>query len=430
MALGARPGMNTPAGSHWLNSKRLTVYSLAFISVYLFLGVYLILKFKHGVDPQGIPLGCDFIVFWGASHLALAGQAAGVYDPHLLLVAEKAALPGIGFATASPWQYPPMFLLLVLPLALLPYFAALVLYLAGTAWLYVSVVGKILPRPEVLLPLLAFPAVFINTGGGQNGFLTTALISGALLLLQSRPALAGVLIGLLTIKPQLGLLLPLALVSGRYWRTLFFACVTAATFLMVSLAVLGVDTLDAFLSRLPVVAGWLSDGILPLKKMPTVFALLRLLDAPAAVAYAVQGAVALGVAAAVILVWLRRGDASLRAAALIVGSLLVSPYLYDYDLVWLAPALAWFTEYALRRGWRRGEREMLVAAWLLPGVVLLLYNTLHVQLASLVLLAFFVMIVRRALGDALPGQAQQPGRTWSGRATAGRAGLLSRHRSA
>jgi len=399
---------------HWLTRQRLILYCCAFLSVYLFLAIYLPLTLKHGADPQGNPLGCDFVVFWSASHLGLGGHAAAAYDPQMLFEVERQqALPQIDFKAQSTWQYPPGFLLLVLPLALLPYFPSLLLYLLGTLAVYAAVVRSILPRPGSLLPVLAAPAVFINAGGGQNGFITAALISAALLSLQSRPAWAGLLIGLLTIKPQLGLLLPLALIGGRHWRALLFACLGALAWQGLSLAVLGADTLQAFLSRLPVVAGWLADGLMPMKKMPTVYALLRLLGAPAAAAYAAHAVVAFLAAIAVAWIWWRRLDRSLCYAALIVGTLLVSPYLYDYDLVLLAPALMWFAEYALRRGWKRGEREVMVVAWLMPGLVVALYALLHVQLAVLALLALFGVILRRGweewrkAGPPLPTPALQ-----------------------
>ncbi|MBV8062043.1 MAG: DUF2029 domain-containing protein [Nevskia sp.] len=394
---------------HWLTRQRLILYSCAFLSVYLFLALYLPLTLKHGADPQGNPLGCDFVVFWSASHLGLSGHAAEAYDAQRLFDVERhLALPLVDFKAQSTWQYPPGFLLLVLPLALLPYFPSLLLYLAGTLAVYAAVVRRILPRPGSVLPVLAAPAVFINAGGGQNGFITTALISAALLLLETRPAWAGLLIGLLSIKPQLGLLLPLALLCGRHWRALLFAVFGTIAWQGLSLAVLGSDTLPAFLSRLPVVAGWLADGLMPMKKMPTVYALLRLLGAPASAAYAAHGAVALSAAAAVAWIWWARLDRSLRYAALLVGTLLVSPYLYDYDLVWLAPALMWLAEYGLRRGWRRGEREVMVAAWLMPGLVVVLYALLHVQLAVLVLLALFGVILRRAVEERQAGTAALP----------------------
>ena len=392
---------------HWLNRQRLVVYSCAFLAVYVALWGYWILKLNRGVDPGGVPLGSDFITFWGASHLALSGHAASAYDPQLILPAERAAIPWADFKAILSWQYPPTFLLLVLPLALLPYFPSLLLFLGASFAAWLAVQRRILPRREALLPLLAFPGVFVNAGAGQNGFLTAALLAGALLLLDARPLLAGVLIGILTIKPQLGLLLPLALACGRYWRVLAFAAAAAAAFLALSLAVLGPGTLQAFAARLPVLAQWLAQGNLPLRLMPTFYAMTRLLGAPAAVAAAVQGAAALFAAGAVAWIWLRCADRSLRNAGLIAGTLLVSPYLYDYDLVCLAPALAWYVEHALRKGWHRGERELLVAVWLLPGAALVWHYLLHLQPSALLLLVFLLMILRRAGEEASQATAMK-----------------------
>lgn len=385
---------------HWLNRQRLVVYSCAFLAVYVALWGYWILKLNRGVDSNGIPLGSDFITFWGASHLALSGKAVAAYDPQLILPAEQAAIPWVRFKAIQSWQYPPTFLLLVLPLALLPYFTSLLLFLGTTFAALAMALRRVLPQRAVLLPLLAFPGVFVNAGSGQNGFLTAALIAGALALLDTRPLLAGLLIGALTIKPQLGLLLPLALLCGRYWRVLACAALAAAAFLALSLAVLGPGTLQAFAARLPVTAQWLVQGNLPLRLMPSFYALTRLLGAPIIAAEIIQAASALFAAGAVAWIWLRCADCSLRAAGLIAGTLLASPYLYDYDLVWLAPALAWCVEYGLRRGWRPRERELLVAVWLLPGLALACQYLLHWQPSALLLLALLLMILRRAREEA------------------------------
>jgi hypothetical protein len=384
---------------HWLNQERLRLYSCAFLVVYLSVWVYFVCTYDHGVDRNGVPLGSDFIAFWSASHLALSGQALSAYDPQQMLAAERGAVPWADFKAFLSWQYPPTFYLAVLPLALLPYFYSLLLFLGATLAAFLAAMRRVLPQPQAWLPLLAFPGVFINAGCGQNGFLTAALITAALSLLETRSAWAGLLIALLTIKPQLGLLLPLALLCGRQWRALGYATLGTILFGALSVQVLGVATLQQFQARLPVVAQWLAEGNLPLKKMPTFFAMARLFGAPLGLACAVHGAVALFAAGAVAWVWLRCADAALRAAALVVGTLLVTPYLYDYDLVWLAPALGWFVTYALRTGWRPLEREVLVAAWLLPGVVLILHHILQAQLAALVVLTFFLVILRRAVDE-------------------------------
>ncbi|GAC1622795.1 MAG: glycosyltransferase family 87 protein [Nevskia sp.] len=397
---------------HWLDRERLRVYPIIFLVLYLVLGAAWVLKSRHGIDINGKPLGYDFIAFWSASKLVLAGHAADAYDVQALGAAELAAMPGI--KSPNPWQYPPTFLLLVAPLSLLPYLLSYVAFIAATLAGYLAVVRRIIRIPGSLTPLLAFPGIYLNLVGGQNAFLTAALIGAALLSLEARPVLAGLLLGLLTIKPHLGLLVPIALVCGGHWRALASAAITAIAFLALSAGLLGSSTAVAFVARLPQVADWVAANTLPLAKMPTFFSLIRLPGLPIAAAYAVQAVVAAMVAAITGWLWRRGGAMELRNAALVAGSLLTTPYLFDYDLAWLALAIAWFTVYALRSGWRRGERELLVAAWLLPMLVAPLSLVLHLQASALVVLALFLMIARRALASAAIPDTFEPARSNTG----------------
>ena len=133
-------------------------------------------------------------------------------------------MPGIKYLFA--WHYPPVFHLAVLPLALLPYLWSYALWAAGTLALYLAVLRRLVPGPYTVWLLLAFPAAFLNVMHGQNGFITVALLAGAVMTLERRPWLAGLFIGLLCYKPQLGLLLPLVLLAGRHWIAFLSAALT------------------------------------------------------------------------------------------------------------------------------------------------------------------------------------------------------------
>src|SRR5262249_22159756 len=133
------------------------------------------------------------------------------------------------------WLYPPLLLLAVTPLALLPYPIALVVWQGASFALYLAVIAAILRRirhADITVARLwlrcaiAFPAVFINLGHGQNGFLTAGLFGAALVALPQRPLLSGVLFGLLAYKPQFGLLIPVALLAAGQWRTVLAAGIT------------------------------------------------------------------------------------------------------------------------------------------------------------------------------------------------------------
>jgi len=384
---------------HWLNRKRLTVYPRIFLAVVLVVAAAWALTANQMVDCEGKPLGADFIEFWSASRLALSGHPADPYSLPLIFQAEKQAVPASD--RLFPFFYPPSFLLLILPLGLVPYLPAYCLWMALTLALYVLVFRGIFKGRTAMWCLAAFPGLWVTLIHGQNAFLTAALAAGAILCLRRRPLLAGVLIGLLSIKPQLALLFPIALIATGAWRALAASIATALALLGVAVAAFGRATLEAFQHHLPDAAALLLGGAIPLAKMPSVFALVRLLGAPLDAACAAQALMALSAVAALWHVWRHSLDWHLRGATLMTASLLVSPYLFDYDLAWLAFPIAWVTVLGVRDGWIAGEREVLAGAWLLPLLIAPLTTMLHLQPGPLVLGALLWVLVRRA-NTALP----------------------------
>lgn len=315
------------------------------------------------------------------------------YDVYAIFEAEKAAVPAL--KTVYAWYYPPTFFLLVLPLSLLPYLVAYALFIASSFAAYFAVVRRIAPVAGATALLLGFPGVFVNAFHGQNAFLTAAIAGAALLCLDRRPVLAGVLIGLLAIKPHLALLFPVALLCTRAWKTIVAAAVTTLAFCVLSVAIIGVQTLEPFLGSLDFARSVLERGVLPWAKMPTVFAFVSLLGGGTALAYVLHAFVALLAVAAVIWVWRRSQPLALRASALVAATFLVSPYVFDYDLAWLALPLGFLAVDGIRRGWLRGEREVLLAAWLLPMVGTAFATATALQLGPIVSLGLLVLVLRR-----------------------------------
>lgn len=390
---------------HWLGEPRLYAYSLiALAIVAATYAVWIWLSLPGLIDPRGKPVGYDFIAFWSAARLALDGHPEAVFDWDTIAAMHKVAVPGLS-GMLFPWHYPPTSLLAVLPLGLLPYPAALAGFLAATAGLWFVLVRRLDPDPRVWLVVLAMPAGLFNLLDGQNAFLTAALAGFALLLLDRRPWLAGLLIGLLAIKPHLALLFPVALVAAGRWRTIAAAALTVAVLTAASLAAFGWDTWAAFLHYLPTMRsiadnGWVPWGLIP---SPYIFALS--LGLPAAIASALQAAALFGAAAAVWRVWrMPAAPFEAKAAVLLAGSMLVSPYFFSYDLMWAGFAAAWLYLLGRRRGFRRGEREVLLAAWLAPVLMAPLYAATHVQIGFPITVALLAIALRRArIGAAVAG---------------------------
>ncbi len=397
---GGETGRPAEAGRHWLIARRVRIYPRIIIALYLISLVALVLLSKDSIDPLGRPLGADFITFWASSHLTLNGDPAAAFDGAKIMVAEQQAVPAND--KLFLWHYPPMFMLVVLPLALLPYILSFLAWNLLTLAAFAATVRKIAPAAATVWLTLAFPLTYVNFSHGQTGFLTAALFGGSMVLLGRRPVLAGILIGLLCFKPHLGILLPLALICGRHWRAFLAASATTVAFALTSVAVVGLESWRAFLENIPLVRQVFEEGMLPWVKMPGFFPSLRLLGVDATLAYALHAILALAVAAIVAWVWWRKTPIPLAAAVLVTGTLLATPYSFDYDLVLLAIPIALLGWEGYRNGWMAWEREILVLAGVIPMAAPAIAAITHVQFSFLILLALFAIATRRAVAQAHP----------------------------
>jgi len=201
-----------------------------------------------------------------------------------------------------------------------------------------------------------------NLSVGQTGMLTAALFGGGLVLLRDRPAVAGILFGLLTCKPQFGILVPVALLCGGHWRTILVAVLTAFATVVVSAAIFGTAPWVAFFHSLPAASqAMLVDGRVGLIKLQSVFGVVRVLGGSPELAWAIQGVLVAGLALAVGWLWRRPVGADLKAAALAIAALLATPYVFIYDLVLLAVPMA----FLVRAGLTRRDSLALAVAFVL-----------------------------------------------------------------
>ena len=382
----------------WLTRERARAYAGIFLVMSLAgLAVWVALS-SGGLDRLGKPLGADFIIFWTGSSMALSGHGAQVYDVAVHHAAQSRLFHrDVGY---FPFLYPPIYLLVCLPLALMPYFVALAAWLAVTGLAYWRVARAWLGERFGLLPIVAFPAVLVNVGHGQNGFLTTALFGGATLLLNRRPIVAGILFGCMAYKPQLGLVIPLALMAAGRWKTIAAAAATVLVLAGLSVAVFGPDTWRAFLAISPLARAVLDQGLVAYPKLQSAFAAVRLLHGGLGLAYGIQIAVTLAACAGLVLLQRRSFRGGAEGPAMVTAALLASPYLLDYDLVLLAIPLAWMTREGVRTGFRPWEKVTLLAAFVLPIASRSIASSLGLPLAPLVIGALFVLVLRRGLEPA------------------------------
>lgn len=383
----------------WLTPARARGYSLILLGVCAIAFAGWIALSDGLVDRNGKPVGTDFSNVYAAGTLTWQGRPAQAYQPALQHAAEKAVFDGRDVPFFG-WHYPPFFFAIAFLVAAIPYAWGLSVWLAAGLAAYLATLRAILPRPETLLLAAAFPAVFVNIGHGQNGFLTAALLGGALHWLDRRPWLAGLLIGCLAYKPQFGVLIPIALLAGRRWSTIGAAIATVAALVAVSFAALGGSVWQAFAASLNFTQTVvLEQGGTGFEKIQSIFSALRMWGAGVQLAYAAQLALALMLAAS--LAWLWQSDAAfeIKASALATASLLATPYVLDYDLVVLAIAIAFYARHGLSRGFRDFEISLLAAAWIMPLMSRGLAGATGIPLGLLVMLALYVFTMWRAVRD-------------------------------
>jgi hypothetical protein len=389
----------------WLTPVRIRCAAAIMLALGLALfAADLWLHTRHGVlDAKGEQLGRDFVNYWAGARAAAGGHAAMAYRPQAFDAFQK-ALTGPD-AQPKLYSYPPPAMLLALPLAAAPYLPAFLLWTVAGAVVAASLLASRFGWGWALVAAMAAPAFQFDAAVGQNGAFSAGLLAGGVLLLPKRPILAGVLFGLLCYKPQLGLMIPVALLAGRCWRALFAAAATVLIAVAASTALFGVDAWLGFLHGLPLHRALLEQDRLMWRYVPTVFVAVRWLGGASGLAYAVQALSALAAAAVVFAVW--RGEAAMRlkGVTLLVAVFLATPYAWGYDLVMLTPAACWYWEEAEAEGWRPWERLALAAMIAAPALAAPMVTRTHLHLGPVVLWWTLALAARRALP---PNRAPQP----------------------
>ena len=395
----------------WLQRDRLAFYPLLILVITAAATAYVLIS-NGGTLPNGSPFGSDFVSFWVAAREALAGNPELPYATERLAAAQNAIFRDGNYYA---FYYPPHYLAYLLPLGGLPYYAALAVWAAFTLALALFAISAIVGvRRETFILTLAFPATFLTVAHGQNAFLSAALFGGALWLLPARPVLAGILLGLLTYKPQLGILIPFALLAAGHWRAILSATATTTIVIAASASLFGIETWQAFLAQSGQAMETLRYGHVGWNKMISTYAGLRLFEVPHFTAMVAQAAVSLCVLGALILVWRRssRASAEVRNAMLLCGALLATPFGLNYDLFILAPAIAFICARGMKLGFEPWQKTGIAVVYCSPFVLLWLMGD-GIPVAPQVLALLFAHLFwialtedRRASVPVVPAPAE------------------------
>ena len=343
---------------------------------------------KPWVDGTHFVIGRDFLNTWMGGRTVFGGGPAVLFDAGSYNAALRAML-----GTVYPehfWSYPPHVLLFIWPFGLMPYLPAYAAWCAIGIALYLLACSSAIPRRRMLF-LAAAPGVAVCIFFGQNGFYSAALLIGGLMCLDRRPLLAGVLFGILTIKPQLGLLLPVVLLLERRWVTIASAVATTALLVTATSMWFGWHVWIEFWQKVVPQQQVLTEtgGGLLFVMVSSVFYGARLVHLPVGIAWALQGIVSALAFAAVVWTYWKRRDPALSLALLVTATFLFTPYILNYDMVVFGFVVALLRD---RPDNGKRDHQLLIAIWLLP-VTMMLAAAVFIPLAPVVLIAFAAHLV-------------------------------------
>jgi len=364
------------------------------------------------LDPFDRPIGTDFSAFWHAGRMANGGNAVGAWDVGSLNAEVRETHAGSDFATA--WVYPPVFLLIASPLAVLPYLHALAIWQLASVLLMAWTLQSILRGWRSTAICLASPLTPLVLAHGQNAFVTASLLGTGLLSLAKARNSAGGCFGGLVYKPQLGLQLAPLLLFTRNWRAVAAAVAVGTILIAASLAIWGIDAWNAFAGSAQSTRLFMENGAVGFHKSASLFSMARLWGAPLGPSYVIQ---ALGALAGLGLMWrARSAPRFVLCAAACAAVALSTPYLLDYDMATVGLGAVFLFAEARRTSFLSFERTALAYIWVTPWFARQAVEHAHLPVLpiSMMLLAFLAF--RRATlaeGAASPTARMTP--TSSGR---------------
>ncbi len=277
----------------------------------------------------------DFSNLWSAGQLVRMGKLDWLYSANLFQEWKENRFGSPLYV--NDWIYPPTVLLVGVPLSFLPLVPAYLLWDIGTLAIAVCLLRYARLSWPILIVGLAAPATWRSLILGQYGVVTGALVVAGLLMAPRYPIRAGIMLGLSTIKPQQGIVVPIAWLAAHYWRA--FA-VAAATFGILSVGVglwLGSHAWVLFLVQSSAMAREILNAPPPQPYIGTgvsVFWMLRTMGSGIAPAYAVHCIFAVVAIFFVYRAWrIPNAEPMARMAVTACLSLIITPYGFAYDMV-------------------------------------------------------------------------------------------------
>lgn len=382
--------------------RRLQLPYRSVVAAAAVLGVFYVIAIIHALVVEGVPPGLadkDFANYWTAGKLVLAGETGDLFGPQPEYFRHLTAAFGDDYPWHN-WSYPPHHLLMLWPLGFFGYELAMVLWLVGTGSLFLWALRRFAWSGDawIILMLAAMPIIAHNIWAAQNGFLSAGLALGALALRAERPIVAGILLGCLTFKPQLGLLFPFLLLAERRWAVIASAAATAAALVALSTLVFGLDSWRGYLSEVvpyqQLVMRELQGTFLWM--LPSIYGTLRVWGYAADPALTAQLFVAVPVLVSSVASFWLVNSAIWRSIILLIATFLITPYALTYDLGMVAAAAGMTIFLSQREGGGSLAPTILLAATISLPIVMMPLGAFGIPLAPAVLLMVYCLALAKA----------------------------------
>ena len=350
--------------------------------------------YRWSEERESAPFGADFLQEWIGGHMIEKGQARQLYSSRFVELQHSPAIVGFRWDETEyyPSVYPPPHYLLFSPFALLPYSAAVYVFLGlllTTAWAATltiaklsspqaslpsspqasSTTGLLAPRahgttassleppsmgqkqekergaalPWILLGLVLFPSTLFSISLGQKSLMWLMLWSAmAYCMRMHQSTRAGLLLGLLSIKPTLVFLMPLVMLKERNWRFLSGAIAGGIALWGMTALLLPIEVWIGFWNRLRSVTDYSANSGFRLEWSCTLISLANVVPAgwqswfKLAVCLPIAGGVLIGVMTDR-RSWMFPG----RWFSILCATALLAPHFYHYDLVLLLLPILW-----------------------------------------------------------------------------------------
>ena len=371
-----------------LTEKRISFYCSAIIGLYVILCIVFV---KNAFGPENV--FNDFVQYRAAGILASSEKAQLVYDRTVLREVQRELAHED--SVDLRFSYPPIYLLFLEPLSMLPSSLAFVLFIVPPLGAFVFFAQKTANHPLGMKVALAFPGIILNINYGQNGFVSAALLGGALYLLETNPCLSAVLMGFLCYKPNIALICPFLLLFSKRFRELAVFTVTVLTLVLISIVLYGIETWGAFLGNLSAVFEAVKESPEILYRMGTLFASLKIAGVHDSTALRIHSVFMVVLLVLVCYLWYRFNASDLVKSITVSAAILMTPYLFEYDLILVGLSIAWFYRGATKTPLTHNEKSILFLCWLLPFISRHLATATNIGIAPIAVLMIMAIALQR-----------------------------------